>query len=140
MEKYLGRISGPMLDRIDLFVKVTALTYEELSLRPAGEQVVDSSAEIKARVNQARQIQLQRYGNKNNASMSQEDLEKYAPMAEDCEKMMEQAFLRFGLTGRSHSRLRRLSRTIADLDGSEVIESRHLSEALHYRPPDYLKR
>lgn len=141
VEKYLSKISGPMLDRIDLFVKVTALTFEELSLRTGIDHHPETSATIKERVNNARHIQTQRYQNKaNNASMNEEDLETYASLDTDCSKLMEQAFQRFGLTGRSHSRIRRLARTIADLDGAKDIQSQHLSEALHYRPPDYLKR
>ncbi len=141
VEKYLARISGPMLDRIDLFVKVTALTFEELSQRTDKQGTAEPSSAIKARVNQAREVQANRYRNKaNNASMSEEELEKYASLDEDCTKLMEHAFSRFGMTGRSHSRIRRLARTIADLDGCETIETSHLSEALHYRPPDYLKR
>ncbi|MFI3253732.1 MAG: YifB family Mg chelatase-like AAA ATPase [Eubacteriales bacterium] len=141
VEKYLGKISGPMLDRIDLFVKVTALTFQELSQRNGIDSQGESSSEIQKRVNQARAIQTERYSNQGiNASMNEDALEKYATLNQDCSKLMEQAFLRFCLTGRSHSRIRRLARTIADLDGEEEIQTQHLSEALHYRPPDYLKR
>ncbi len=144
VEKYLARISGPMLDRIDLFVKVTGLTFEELSAKTiadTGEALGETSREIKARVNQAREIQTQRYhSNHNNASMGEEELEQYASLDPTCTKLMEQAFLRFGMTGRSHSRIRKLARTIADLDGCEQIQPEHLTEALFYRPPDYLKR
>lgn len=141
VEKYLARISGPMLDRIDLFVKVTGLTFEELSQKNASESGAESSQTVKERVNAAREMQIARYAKpSNNAAMSEEDLVQYATLDDACTKLMEHAFQRFGMTGRSHSRIRKLARTIADLDGAEQIQAEHLTEALYFRPPDYLKR
>lgn len=137
VDKYLSRISGPMLDRIDIFVKVAAVTYGELSQKSTAE----SSVDIKLRVDKARKLQVNRYQNANcNADMNESDLDEFASLNDECSALLETAFQRFGMTGRSHARIRRLARTIADLQGRPDIEKHHLKEALHYRPPEYLKR
>lgn len=137
--RYLGKLSGPFLDRIDLFVEVPALEYEELAARPRAE----TSEAIRGRVNAARMIQRTRFGNggpASNAHMGQKELQRYCALDAAGQALMKGAFERMGLTARSYDRLLRVARTIADLDGSESIETFHLAEAIQYRASKYLKR
>jgi magnesium chelatase family protein len=139
VERYLGKLSGPFLDRIDLYVEVPALEYEELSARPRAE----SSAEIRRRVNAARAIQNARFGPDGphcNARMGQEELQDYCALDSQGQALMKSAFDRMGLTARSYDRLLRVARTIADLDGSESLQAAHLAEAIQYRASNYLRR
>ena len=134
VKSYLSKLSGPLLDRIDLFVEVDALDYEELAV-PAE---TEASADVKKRVDAAREIQNRRGGC--NAKMGPDLLDQACALDETCQKIMRGAYDRLGLTARSYDRIRRLARTIADLEGSEGIRPSHLSEALQYRPPAYLRR
>lgn len=134
VKQYLSRLSGPLLDRIDLFVEVSALEFEELS-DPEG---AESSAEIKERVDAARTVQNRR--GFRNAKLGPGPLDQYCGLDDACQKVMKGAYERLGLTARGYDRIRRVARTIADLDGSEEIRVEHLSEALQYRPPEYLRR
>lgn len=139
VKRYLSRLSGPLLDRIDLFVEVSALEYDELTQRTPAE----SSAEVKKRVDAARSVQYTRLQGgeiRNNAQLGQKELRRYCELDESCQKIMKGAFARMGLTARSYDRILRVARTIADLDGSEKIAVPHLAEALQYRPPEYLMR
>ncbi len=134
VSRYLSRLSGPLLDRIDLFVEVASLEFEELSQHTPSE----SSAEVKQRVDAARTLQNQR--GVCNTKLSGQQLEEHCALNEDCQFLMRGAYTRMGLTARSYDRIRRVARTIADLDHSLNIELHHLAEALQYRPPQYLKR
>ena len=138
VKKYLSRLSGPLLDRIDLFVQVEALEFDELSARSGAE----ASAQVKARVDRARAVQRERYGDglTCNANLGRQELERWCALDQAGQKIMRGAFERMGLTARSYDRILRVARTIADLDDSETIRPEHLAEALQYRPPAYLRR
>lgn len=136
VRNYHSRISGPLLDRIDIIVEAPALEYEELKNRAPAE----SSKEIKARVNMARSAQQSRFeGTKlaKNADMDTKALNRYCELTPDCEELMHSAFDRMGLTARSYDRILRVARTIADLEGSENIEAAHIAEAIQYRTYDF---
>jgi len=129
---YKGRISGPLLDRIDLFVNVASLEYDELREKPSGED----SATIRKRVNAARKIQQERFAGTGvvcNAYMGSRELTKYCRLDAKGDSMLRSAYDRLGLTARSHDKILRVARTIADLAGSESIEAKHLAEALQFR-------
>jgi len=139
VKKYLSRLSGPLLDRMDIFVEVAALEFDELSRREPAE----SSVQVKQRVDRARAVQMERGkpgGAPCNAQLGQEELARFCALDESCQRLMKGAFDRMGLTARSYDRILRVARTIADLDGSESIQAHHLAEALQYRPPEYLRR
>ena len=139
VKKYLSRLSGPLLDRLDLFVEVAPLEFDELSRR----EQTESSAQVKKRVDAARARQTARQGDTGvpcNARLGREGLDRFCALDEGCRALMRGAFDRMGLTARSYDRILRVARTIADLDGSETIRTPHLAEALQYRPPSYLRR
>ena len=133
---YHNRISGPLLDRIDIIVEAPALEYEELKSRTPSE----SSAEIKKRVNAARDAQQKRFAGTEihkNADMDTKALNRFCALDADCEALMHRAFDSMGLTARSYDRILRVARTIADLDGSERIGAAHIAEAIQYRSFDF---
>ncbi|WP_283673467.1 YifB family Mg chelatase-like AAA ATPase [Butyricicoccus sp. Marseille-Q5471] len=135
VQQYLRRLSGPLLDRIDLQVAVQPVQYEALAARGKTEE--ESSADICARVLAARQIQYQRQGEGVcNANISPAELGTLCPLEADASRMFAAAFQRLGLTARAHDRVLRVARTIADLDGASSIEAAHLAEALQYRTLD----
>ena len=139
VEKYLGKLSGPLLDRIDLYAEVPPLDFDELSRRPAAEP----SSVIRARVEAARAVQAARFGPDGpscNAHMGPAELAAYCALDADGQAVMKGAFQRMGLTARSYDRILRVARTIADLDGAADIGVEHLAEAVQYRESAYLRR
>jgi magnesium chelatase family protein len=135
IQRYRSRVSGPLLDRIDIQIEVPALRYQELASKDAGE----SSSTIRERVNRARQVQLARFQKKGlhaNAQMSTRDIKKYCAVKPAAEKLLEVAINRLGLSARAYSRVLKVARTIADLEGSEEIQPAHVSEAIQYRSLD----
>lgn len=135
VNRYRSRISGPLLDRIDIQVEVSNVDYKDLSSTENSE----TSAEIKKRVNKTRKLQLERYKDYNIYSNSQLDagmLQKFCPLGEEENAILRAAFDNLGLSARAHSRILKVARTIADLDGSENIKSEHIAEAIQYRSLD----
>jgi magnesium chelatase family protein len=130
IQNYLGRISGPLLDRIDLHVEVPAVPYKELRGRDDGA----SSAQLRERVCAARQVQQRRgfY----NAHIPQPALRKLCALDDPGERTLELAVRRMGLSARAHDRILKVGRTIADLDGASAVSAKHLAEAVQYRGLD----
>lgn len=135
VNKYRSKISGPLLDRIDIQVEVANVDYKDLSSTEKGE----TSAEIKKRVNRTRKIQLERYKGLNIYSNSQLDagmLQKFCPLGDEENAILKAAFDNLGLSARAHSRILKVARTIADLEQSERITAAHIAEAIQYRSLD----
>ena len=139
VEKYLGKLSGPLLDRIDLYAEVPPLDFDELSRRPEAEP----SSVIRARVEAARAVQAARFGPVGpscNAQMGPAELAACCALDAASQAVMKGAFQRMGLTARSYDRILRVARTIADLDGAADIAVEHLAEAVQYRESALLRR
>ncbi len=150
IDRYLGRISGPLLDRIDLHLEVAAVKFKDLTQSRPGE----SSEAIRKRVERARAIQLERFGVSDdpstldfrndrgtryvysNAQMSHRDLGRHCPLDTNCVSLMEQAMKRIGMSARGFDRILKVARTIADLEESGSILAQHLAEAIQYRSLD----
>ena len=135
IQRYRSKVSGPLLDRIDIQVEVPGLRYQELASKDAGE----SSDIIRRRVNQARAIQLQRFDKTKihaNAQMGTREIKRYCAVKDDAEKLLETAINKLGLSARAYSRVLKVGRTIADLAGAEGIEASHIAEAIQYRSLD----
>ena len=136
VRRYQNRISGPLLDRIDIIVEVPALEYEELRRKNPAE----SSADIRQRVNEARAVQRARFSGDEtmcNAHMGTKELRQFCGLSPEGEELMRDAFDTMGLSARSHDRILRVARTIADLDGAEEIGVEHIAEAIQYRSFDF---
>jgi magnesium chelatase family protein len=136
MQRYLGKISGPLLDRIDLHVEVEPVPFEKLSeTRPA-----ESSAAIRNRVNEARKLQTQRFKNSKNthynAQMSSRQIRKYCSLDQESSSLLKSAMERLSLSARAYDRILKVSPTLADLEGKENVNSDHIAEAIQYRSLD----
>lgn len=135
IQKYMGKISGPLLDRIDIQVEVTPVKYEKLQ----GNEKIETSAKIKERVNKARKIQQNRYKEleiHSNSQLTPTLIEKYCELGEKEKQILKKAFDTLGLSARAHDRILKVARTIADLDEKENIEIAHITEAIQYRNLD----
>ena len=135
VHQYRSRISGPLLDRIDLHVEVASVSFADLDKKKKGE----TSAQIKERVNRARQIQLKRYegcGIYSNSQLTAALMEKYCVLGDEQKKILKNAFDNLGLSARAYSRILKVARTIADLEGTDEIRTEHLAEAIQYRSLD----
>lgn len=136
VQRYLNKISGPLLDRIDLHVEVTPVSFNELT----GKNVEEGSREIRKRVEHTRNIQQLRYkdstGVYSNAQMSKRELENYCQIDETGKAILKNAMDRMGLSARAYDRILKVARTIADMDNSSKIESKHLAEAIQFRSLD----
>ena len=135
VERYMAKISGPLLDRIDIHIEVPPLDYKELASREPGR----SSASILEEVMRAREIQNQRFARSKaryNADMTHRQIVTYCRLDAEGEKILENAMRDFGLSARAHDKILRIARTIADLDGAEQISTEHLYESVSYRALD----
>ena len=139
VRRYQNRISGPLLDRIDIIVEVPALEYEELRRKAPAE----NSTAIRERVNAAREVQHRRFPEDEtmcNAHMGTKELRQFCILSTEGEELMRDAFDAMGLSARSHDRILRVARTIADLDGAEEIDVSHIAEAIQYRTFDFTEQ
>lgn len=135
IKRYLGRISGPLMDRIDIQVEVNSVKYDNLN----SEKTEESSEKIRERVNKARKIQKQRYdgiGIYSNSELTPSLLEKFCKLDKSGKVILKNAFEKLGLSARAYSRILKVARTIADLDESHNIKEKHLLEAIQYRSLD----
>jgi magnesium chelatase family protein len=132
MEKYIGKLSGPLLDRIDIHLEVPAVTYRDLTSKAKGT----SSADMRKQVERARAAQTKRFGatsTMTNAAMKTPQLKDHCTLDDPSMLLMKQAMEELGLSARAFDKVRRVSRTIADLEGSDHISAAHVSEAIQYR-------
>jgi magnesium chelatase family protein len=137
IQRYISKISGPLLDRIDIHIEVPAVQYKELR----GGAATEGSAQIRARVMAARERQRQRFKAHNekiyaNAQMTTRQIRAYCELSPDAERLLERAMQQQGLTARAHDRILKVARTIADLEGVEGLTVAHLAEAIQYRTLD----
>jgi len=135
IQRYVSKISGPLLDRIDIHIDMPAVRYQELRQDSGGE----SSQEIRERVIKARQRQLRRFAGEKiycNAQMSSRQIRKYCNISPDCERLLESAMTRLGLSARAHDRILKVALTISDLAATDGIGTDHISEAIQYRSLD----
>ena len=135
IHNYMCKISGPLLDRIDIQLEVPTVKYAELN----DKIIPESSEKIKERVNNAREIQLKRFKNDNifsNSELTSKKISKYCKLDIECENILKVAFEKLNLSARAYSRILKVARTIADLSGTEKIEKTHILEAIQYRSLD----
>ncbi len=138
IQRYVSKISGPLMDRIDIHIDVPAVNYKELR---GPDNKAESSAQIRERVVRAREIQLNRFAaagerNYSNAQMSSRQIRAYCDLGTDSERMLERAMQQQGLSARAHDRILKVARTIADMEASPQVESKHIAEAIQYRTLD----
>ncbi len=135
IERYLGRISGPLLDRIDLHIEVPSVPFQELSSKTEGT----NSATMRDQVLRARQAQRDRFGKDSirlNARMTSRQMRKFCVLTSESQSILQTAMDELGLSARAHDRILRVSRTLADMDGIAEIQTAHLVEAIGYRTLD----
>ncbi len=136
MQRYLSKVSGPLLDRIDIHIEVTPVPFEKLS----DERKSETSVEIRKRVTEARVIQTQRFSESEtvhyNAQMNSKQIRNYCGLDVASKELLKTAMDRLNLSARAYDRILKVSRTIADLDGSDSINGTHISEAIQYRSLD----
>jgi magnesium chelatase family protein len=135
IERYMSKISGPLLDRIDLHIEVPAVPYKELSAERAGT----SSASMREQVVAARAIQAQRFAGSHtryNARMTSRQIRSHCKLDDTCQELLRTSVNELGLSARAHDKVLRVARTIADLEASDKIESHHITEAINYRMLD----
>ncbi len=135
ISRYINKISGPLLDRIDIQIEVTPVKYQKLD----DDGVIETSSQIRERVNRARKIQLERYrdeGIYSNAELTPKLTQKYCKLDEEGRNLLQKAFEKLGLSARAYGRILKVARTIADLEESKNIEQKHIAEAIQYRSLD----
>ena len=135
IQRYLGKISGPILDRIDIQIEVNSIQYDELS----SNKLIEKSKQIKQRINLARKIQVERYEKYHfysNSQMSHQLIEKYCKLDKQSKYILQKAYDKLGLSIRAHDKILKVARTIADLEGVENIKPEHIAEAIQYRSLD----
>lgn len=135
MQRYMNKLSGPLLDRIDIHIEVQKVEFEQLAEKRKGE----SSLAIRERVLKAREVQAQRYKNLNinyNAQMGSKEIEQYCELDDVSKNLIKNAMERLNLSARAYDRILKVARTIADLESSENINASHISEAIQYRSLD----
>ena len=136
IQKYMSKISGPLLDRIDIHIEVPAVKFKDLAGEPSGEE----SDVIRLRVNNARKVQLERYKSEKkifcNAHMESRDIHRYCPIDDQSKGLLKLAITKLGLSARAYDRIIKVARTIADLEAAPNITSSHISEAIQYRSLD----
>jgi magnesium chelatase family protein len=135
IERYMGKISGPLLDRIDIHIEVPSVPYKELSDERSGT----SSEEMRAQVVHARAVQHKRFAQsrtRHNAQMTTRQIRQYCPLEDESQNILKTSVNDMGLSARAHDKILRVARTIADLDSSDAIRSHHIHEAINYRMLD----
>jgi magnesium chelatase family protein len=138
IQRYMQKISGPLMDRIDIHIDVPAVNYKEM--RSAAEP--EASSRIRDRVIKARALQHERFSSVtrtrvySNAQMTAQNIRAFCELSPDCERLLERAMNQQGLTARAHDRILKVARTISDLEGAKAIEPKHIAEAIQYRSLD----
>lgn len=137
IQRYISKISGPLMDRIDIHIDVPAVNYKEMR----STNVPEASAQIRERVLRARQTQLQRFADARqktycNAQMTSGQIRAHCELSHECERLLERAMTQQGLSARAHDRILEVARTIADLESVPAIEPKHIAEAIQYRTLD----
>ena len=135
ISRYIGKISGPLLDRIDIQVEATPVKYQKLN----SEEQIENSENIKKRVSMARKIQQDRYKDSkiySNSQLTPKLIDKYCKLDNEGKTILQNAFERLGLSARAYGRILKVARTIADLSASENIDKNHIAEAIQYRSLD----